>query len=287
MSFPNIPDINPYISIKLEDAINLLLTSIAMEEISLSKLMDAEKNKILCVLDNCKHHECSHKDSVLHDAIAINKSVDDTIKNMIKLQMLLQFKLENVTEILAFTSSTTTTSTSSTTTTTHTTTSTTSTCTTTTKKECSCSLNGNAKGCITNCCDEFCGQMALLHAFVFFCDVKSRIIRYSVGHDDDNLHLYASGYNINIQCPDQSCGKVFVFGKGYSKKYTQCSPCIKDNVDFILTVCNKVNDNLEFRMEIKSHTNPRLNHDSGFVQVKKATLNQPLILCCDNFYHLY
>jgi argininosuccinate lyase len=37
MSFPNVPDINPCIDIKQEDAVNLLLTSIAMEEMSLSE----------------------------------------------------------------------------------------------------------------------------------------------------------------------------------------------------------------------------------------------------------
>lgn len=137
MSFPNIPDINPYINIKLEDAINLLLTSIAMEEISLSKLMDAETSKILCLLDYCKHHDCKHddcdhdncdhKDCLLYNTIAINKSVDGTIKNIIKLQMLLQFKLDNIKEILPCTSSTTTTSTSTSTSTTHTKSSTTKT----------------------------------------------------------------------------------------------------------------------------------------------------------------
>jgi len=43
MSFPNIPDINPDIDITLEDSINLLLMSVALEEISLSELISAEK----------------------------------------------------------------------------------------------------------------------------------------------------------------------------------------------------------------------------------------------------
>ena len=46
MSFPNIPDVDPAIDIDSCHAINLLLASIAMEEISLSKLMDAERDKI-------------------------------------------------------------------------------------------------------------------------------------------------------------------------------------------------------------------------------------------------
>ena len=41
MSFPTIPDITPDIDIDFCDAVNLLLSSIALEEISLSRLMDA------------------------------------------------------------------------------------------------------------------------------------------------------------------------------------------------------------------------------------------------------
>lgn len=303
MSFPNIPDIDPYINITFEDAINLLLTSIAMEEMSLSKLMDAETSKILCVLDNCKHSDCKyddcgHKDCMLHDALEINKSVDDTIKNMIKLQMLLQFKLDNIKEILPCTSSTTTTSTStsttttctrtttskttsSTTTTTHTTTCTTSTCSTTTKKGCNCSLTGNGKGCVPNCCDEFYNHMAVLYAFVY-CrdDVKNRTIRYSVGNDDVSLRMHALGYNVKMQCPDQCFDKLVIYGKGYAEKHLQCNPDITDHVDFILTVCKKVPDNLEFKMEIKSDINPKLNHDSGFVQAKSAISNLRLVVSC-------
>lgn len=306
MSFPNIPDMNPHINITLEDAINLLLTSIAMEEVSLSKLMDAEANKILCVLGNCNHsdckynkgmhHECSQKNSMLHDAIAINKSVDDTIKNIIKLQMLLQFKLENIKEILPATSSTTTTSTStsttttctkttttkttSSTTTTHTTTCTTSTCSSTTKKKCSCSLTGNGKGCVPNCCDAFYSHIAALYASVYCSDLKNRTIRYIVGNDETNLRMHASGYNVKIQCSGHCCDKVVLYGKGYAEKHLQCCPKITGYADFILTVCKKVPDNLEFRMEIKSDKNPKLKHDSGFVQVKSTISNLHFVICC-------
>ena len=143
MSFPNIPDINTNINITFDDAINLLLTSIAMEEISLSKMLDAETEKILYVLENST--DCDgENDYSLQDVIAVNKSVNETIKNMIKLQMLLQFKLENIKEILPCTSTCSTTTASSTTTTTtctqttttksvsHTTTASTSTASTTT-----------------------------------------------------------------------------------------------------------------------------------------------------------
>ena len=291
MSFPNIPDINPYINITFDDAINLLLTSIAMEEISLSKLMDAETNKILYVLDRCKHVDCKHygskqNDTMLKDALEINKSVDNTLKDMIKLQMLLQFKLDNIKEFLPCTSSTTTTSTSTSTTTTctktttHTTTCTTSTCSTTTKKECCASLSGIGKGCVINPCDEFYNHIAALYAFIFSSDIKNRTIGYSVGSDVFNLHMRSTGYNVKIQHPIQCTDKLVVYGKGYAEKHVKCKPDISGNVDFVLTVCKKAANNLEFRMEIKSETNPKLNHDSGFVLVKRDISNLCLIICC-------
>lgn len=289
MSFPNIPDITPDISITFEDAINLLLVSIALEEISLSKLIDAEKDKILFVLDECKQ-----KDSALHDAIAINKSVDGTIKNMIKLQMLLQFKLENVTELISTTTTTSTTTTSTTTTTTstrttttkststttthtttHTTTSTTSTCSTTTKKECcecGCSVIGKGRGCVTNKRDKFHCEIATFQAFIFSCDFNNRSLRYSVQNDVDSLNFSAFA-NIKIECQDcEHPDKIVIQGKGQIKKKLKCKPDIVGIANFTLTIWNKVLGKSEFKMEIISETKPELNHNSGVVEFKNSNL---------------
>lgn len=129
MSFPTVPDINPNINIKQEDAIVLLLISIALEEISLSDLINAEAKKINFVVG-----ECGCNESSIQDLKDINRSVNRTLQDIIKLQMLLQFKLENVIDIVSLTTSTststtTTTSTSTTTTSTSTTASSTSTTT--------------------------------------------------------------------------------------------------------------------------------------------------------------
>ncbi|HJV44325.1 MAG TPA: hypothetical protein VJ824_01220 [Bacillota bacterium] len=88
MSMPNIPDITPHINLKRGKVINLLLASIALEEISLSHIMNAEGEKIQKVL------KMEH--SSLADILKINNSVERTLRNVIKKQMLLQFKLEDV-----------------------------------------------------------------------------------------------------------------------------------------------------------------------------------------------
>ena len=257
MSFPNIPDITPEISITFEDSINLLLSSIALEEISLSKLMDAEKDKILYVLKECKH-----KDSALKDAIDINKSVDDTMKTLIKMQMLLQFKLENVIEILPCTTTMSTT--------THTTTSTTSTCSTTTRKECGCSIIGKGKGCVSNECDEFYCQMAEIQAFAFSCDSKNRFIRYTVKNKENFLCMTASSYNIKIDCSSGCLDKIVIYGKGHMEKKSDCHAPMVGTVNFVMKVWRKERDEMALQREIMSGNKPELNHNSGLINLKNS-----------------
>jgi len=87
MSLPNIPDIAPKIELKRNEVINLLLASIAMEEIGLSHILNAEGEKIQAAL--------AEKASV-EELLKINSSVERTLRNVLKNQMLLQFKLEDV-----------------------------------------------------------------------------------------------------------------------------------------------------------------------------------------------
>lgn len=88
MSMPNIPNITPKINLKRGKVINLLLASIALEEISLSHIMNAEGEKIQKIL--------KRDDTSLGDILKINNSVERMLRNVIKKQMLLQFKLEDV-----------------------------------------------------------------------------------------------------------------------------------------------------------------------------------------------
>ncbi len=88
MSLPNIPNITPLISLTRAEVINLLLSSIAMEEIGLSHIMNAEGEKIQRILQ--------FENVTLEDMLRINHSVERILRNIIKNQMLLQFKLEDV-----------------------------------------------------------------------------------------------------------------------------------------------------------------------------------------------
>lgn len=73
-------------AITCETALANVIQSIALEEAGIAHIINAEGEKIQkCVelAENCE------------DLIDVNESVSDTLKNIIKLQMLLQFKLEN------------------------------------------------------------------------------------------------------------------------------------------------------------------------------------------------
>lgn len=295
MSFPKIPDINPDISITKEDAVALLLASIALEEVSLSDLIDAETEKVRFAVKECKSSESS-----IQDLIEINRSVDKTVKDIIKLQMLLQFKLENVIEIICPCPTTTTTSTTSSTTSTTTSTSTTTrtssksstttktstsktTTTLTTSKcitsssstcagKCKCSLVGRGQGGVSNCKDQFFGGISILQACV--CrnckDINDSSLCYSV-HKGAVLQTFtAYPGSLIIKCPtDQHPDKLVIKGYGYITKKDDFWNDISVRGSFLLTVWDDIWSGVKsFHMIITADKCSELNHDSGVVSVK-------------------
>ena len=128
MSFPNIPDVDPKMDITETDAINLLLASIAFEELGLAHIINAEAEKIQSILGTLYNQNV--KNPTIDDLERIDKAVERILKDVIKKEIILQFKLEDVLSIS--TSSTTSTTTTSSTTTISTTSTSTSTSTTTT-----------------------------------------------------------------------------------------------------------------------------------------------------------
>ena len=88
MSAPKIE--RPKNSVDRDQAIADIIESIALEETGLAHIINAEGEKIQRALQIAGNAE---------DLISVNESVKDTLVNIIKMQMLLQFKLEEVTKI--------------------------------------------------------------------------------------------------------------------------------------------------------------------------------------------
>ncbi|MGE5371002.1 MAG: hypothetical protein ACM3QZ_03330 [Solirubrobacterales bacterium] len=101
MSFPSIPRITPCISLNRTQVVDLLLSSIALEEMGLAHIINAEGEKLQTVLANfqCKgepgSHHCESSASCANIAV-INREVRRTLQTVLKSQMLLQFKLEDI-----------------------------------------------------------------------------------------------------------------------------------------------------------------------------------------------
>lgn len=98
MSLPNIPDINPDITIDRRQVINLLLASIALEEIGLSHIINTEAEKIQYVLGTLVG-QTQPLTPTIDELLEINSSVEQTLRSVIKKEMLLEFKLEDVLRI--------------------------------------------------------------------------------------------------------------------------------------------------------------------------------------------
>ena len=93
MSQPNLPDFNPEIGISRDDAVNLLLVSIAMEELGLAHIINAEGEKIQHSLGTL--HETSQPSS-MRDILAVNESAQNMLSTLMKKELVLDNKLSQV-----------------------------------------------------------------------------------------------------------------------------------------------------------------------------------------------
>lgn len=75
-------------SITKEIAVGAIIESIAMEEAALSHILNAESEKMMAVISRADATSC--------DLLAINKSVEETIRAIIQLELMLQAKLRLV-----------------------------------------------------------------------------------------------------------------------------------------------------------------------------------------------
>lgn len=99
MSFPNIPNVTPTISISVGQTVPLLLASIAFEELALAHIMNAEAEKIQFVLGTLGTTALPAPVTI-SNILDVNKSVQRTLRDVIKKEMLLEFKFENILDLI-------------------------------------------------------------------------------------------------------------------------------------------------------------------------------------------
>lgn len=97
MSFPTIPQIAPTINIDRTQVVNLLLASIALEELSLAHIINAEGEKLQAVLGTLPG--LSITATSISGLLSVNREVRRTLQTVLKKQMLLEFKLEDILDI--------------------------------------------------------------------------------------------------------------------------------------------------------------------------------------------
>lgn len=95
MSMPEFPKPNP--DLTQEQALTMILSSIALEELALSHIINAEGEKIQYVLSQTNRGGCP---ADLRDILAVNQSVSGLLEIVLQNQMLLKNKMERVLEHL-------------------------------------------------------------------------------------------------------------------------------------------------------------------------------------------
>jgi hypothetical protein len=95
MSQPNIPNITPIISLTRDESINLILSSIAMQELGLSHIMNAEAEKIKYVIGTLSKTG-ANPPPTLEEINKINCSVRDVLKEVVRTEMVLQSKMDSL-----------------------------------------------------------------------------------------------------------------------------------------------------------------------------------------------
>ncbi|OAZ59377.1 Ribonuclease E [Bacillus siamensis] len=97
MSQPNLPNITPVVTHSRDDTIDLLLSSIAMEELGMAHILDAEGEKIQYALGTIPG--LTGPPSSLTDILNLNESVRHTLDNLMKQELLLGSKLDSITNV--------------------------------------------------------------------------------------------------------------------------------------------------------------------------------------------
>ena len=95
MSMPKFPKPDP--DLTREQALTMILSSIALEELALSHIMNAEGEKIQYILNQS---DCCQDPADLAGILAVNKSVGDLLEMVLQNQLILKNKMDKVLEFL-------------------------------------------------------------------------------------------------------------------------------------------------------------------------------------------
>jgi hypothetical protein len=93
MSNPNLPQLTPRIALTRDDAINMLLSSIAMEELALAHILNAEGEKIQYALGTSMAVSAPGNALTVEDLLAANNSVEQTLNTTNNQQIMLHAKM--------------------------------------------------------------------------------------------------------------------------------------------------------------------------------------------------
>lgn len=96
MSIPNFPVISP--DITREKALNMILASIALEEVGLSHIINAEGEKIQYVINELQN-KTGNCVSV-EDVLSVNKSVESLVDVLMQMQIFLKNKMDHVLDVM-------------------------------------------------------------------------------------------------------------------------------------------------------------------------------------------
>ncbi|MFC3747103.1 hypothetical protein [Paenibacillus sp. GCM10012306] len=104
MSQANIPNITPTISLTINQTVALLLGSIALEELALAHIINAEAEKIQFVLGTLGPGLTPP--ATLSNLLTIDDSVRKTLQEVVRKEILLLQKLEGVVPLVPVTTTT-------------------------------------------------------------------------------------------------------------------------------------------------------------------------------------
>ncbi|GBF75354.1 putative collagen-like protein, partial [Paenibacillus sp. 598K] len=97
MSYPNIPNISPTVILTRDDVVNLLFSSIAMEELGLAHIINAEGEKIQYALGTLAG--VTGPGATLADILQVNQSAQAMLDTVFRQEMMLDSKLKTASNL--------------------------------------------------------------------------------------------------------------------------------------------------------------------------------------------